>query len=79
VTEFHPARMHVDLDSIRDAVEPVEGELLLPADPHALTRTEYPWGVAVVCACGQWECIVTGPCSADWARRDHERHRTLAG
>lgn len=57
----------------------VEGELLAPLDPHAVSRTEYRWGIAVVCACGQWECAVTGPASAAWARRDHERHRTLAG
>jgi hypothetical protein len=59
--------------------EVVEGELLDPADPHALTRREYEWGIAVVCACGKWECVVTGASSADWARRDHERHRTLSG
>jgi hypothetical protein len=47
------------------------------SDRHALTRTEHQWGIAVVCACGQWECAVTGPSSAEWARRDHQRHRTL--
>lgn len=63
---------------VQVALGVVEGELLPAEDPHALTRTEYAWGIAVVCACGQWECVVTGPSSADWARRDHERHRTLA-
>jgi hypothetical protein len=61
---------------VEEVLGVVDGKL---PDPHAVTRTEYPWGIAVVCACGQWECVVTGPSSADWARRDHERHRTLAG
>jgi hypothetical protein len=72
VTEFHPAALSLN-------GEPVEGGLLDLPDPHALTRTEHPWGIALTCACGQWECAVTGPSSADWARRDHQRHRTLTG
>lgn len=43
-------------------------------DPHAITETRYEWGVAVVCACGRWECVVTGPSSAAWAGRDYRRH-----
>jgi hypothetical protein len=74
VTDFLPAAPPEALNG-----EPVEGELLDPPDPHALTRTEHPWGIALSCACGQWECAVTGPSSADWARRDHQRHRTLTG
>lgn len=55
--------------------EPVEGEVLPPADPHELRRTEYPGhGVLRSCACGRWEAITTGPASAAWATRDHERH-----
>lgn len=54
----------------------VVGKLL---DPHALTRTEYRWGIAVVCACGLWECAVTGPSSAAWAERDYAEHRRKLG
>lgn len=43
-------------------------------DPHAVTTTEYEWGAAVVCACGRWECAVTGPSSAAWAAADYRRH-----
>lgn len=43
-------------------------------DPHAITRTEYGSSVALVCACGRWECIVTGPSSAAWAGADYRRH-----
>lgn len=53
---------------------PVDGEPLDAENPHAVTRTEYPWGIAVVCACGRWECVVTGPSSAAWAEADHRRH-----
>jgi len=49
--------------------EPVEA-----LDPHAITETRYEWGVAVVCGCGRWECVVTGPSSAAWAGRDYLRH-----
>jgi hypothetical protein len=77
VTEFHPAGC-TSLDSTVTS-ESSRASCSIPPDPHALTRTEYPWGIALVCACGQWECVVTGPSSADWARRDHQRHRTLTG
>lgn len=43
-------------------------------DPHAVTSTAYGSSVAVVCACGRWECVVTGPSSARWAGADHARH-----
>lgn len=46
----------------------------LYADGHAVTRTDYGSSVAIVCACGRWECIVTGPSSAAWAGRDYRRH-----
>ncbi len=52
-----------------------EVELLVhDLDPHAVTRTPYPWGVAWVCACGRWEAVATGPSSAAWAGADHRRH-----
>lgn len=54
--------------------QPVEGDLLDPPDPHAVTRTEYPWGVAAVCACGRWEGVATGPSSARWVVDDYRRH-----
>lgn len=63
---------------------PLEGEIL-PAvvlgpadDPHAVTATEYEWGTAWVCACGQWEAAATGPSSARWAGDDHRRHVTAS-
>lgn len=46
----------------------------LPDDPHAVTSTTYGSAVAVVCRCGRWECVVTGPSSARWAGADHARH-----
>jgi hypothetical protein len=79
MTQHELSRLYPDRISPDPDPEIIEGEVLDPPDPHALTRTEYPWGIAVVCACGKWECAVTGPSSAEWARRDHERHRTLAG
>lgn len=55
-------------------VRPVEGETVLADDAHAVTRTTYGSTVAIVCVCGRWECIVSGPSSAAWAGRDHARH-----
>jgi hypothetical protein len=76
-----PRRVCGDCDALVEDCECTPGYVTreIAPDPHALTSTGYPWGIAVVCACGQWECAVTGPASAAWARRDHERHRTLAG
>lgn len=86
--ELEPAR--VDPAALRAAHERVEDEVLrslalpperlappaaLPAEgAHAVTSTEYGSSVAIVCACGRWECIVSGPSSAAWAGRDHARH-----
>lgn len=53
---------------------PVEGELLPPVDPHAITAKGYAWGAAWTCACGEWEAVATGPSSARWAADDHRRH-----
>jgi hypothetical protein len=55
-------------------VPPSPVEVVEDLDPHAITRTEYPWGVAWACACGGWEAVATGPSSAAWAERDHARH-----
>jgi hypothetical protein len=60
---------------------PLEGEILPavePAGEHTVTRTEWPWGVAWSCSCGQWEAVATGPSSARWAGDDHRRHVTAA-
>lgn len=46
----------------------------LSVDPHAVTSTAHGSAIAVVCACGRWECVVTGPSSARWAGADHARH-----
>lgn len=46
----------------------------LPEDPHAVTSTAHGSAIAVVCRCGRWECVVTGPSSARWAGADHARH-----
>lgn len=57
---------------------PLEGEILGPADPHAVTRTPYPWGVSWSCACGRWEGVATGPSSARWVEQDYTRHVTAS-
>lgn len=62
-----------------DEVEVVLGaqvveDLQAKEDPHAVTTTPYPWGIAWTCACGRWEAVATGPSSAGWAGADHRRH-----
>jgi hypothetical protein len=54
--------------------DPLDGEVVELLTAHAITRTEYPWGVAWTCACGRWEGVATGPSSARWAGADHARH-----
>jgi hypothetical protein len=44
-------------------------------DPHAVTRTPHPWGVAWQCACGRWEGAATGRGSAVFVEGDYRRHR----
>jgi hypothetical protein len=64
-----------------DTAEPLTGELLPPEDtpdPHAVKGTRHQWGVALVCACLDWEAAVTGPSSLRWAQADHARHVTEA-
>jgi hypothetical protein len=58
--------------------EPVEGEVLPPAplvDPHALLAEQRDGFVVYSCRCGEWEAVATGPSSALWTVRDHDRHR----
>jgi hypothetical protein len=75
VTEFHPARVSLDLDSIRDAIEPVEGELL---DAHALIVDAMPGGLTCLrCACLEWEAIAGG--SGEWARQEYRNHLERVG
>jgi hypothetical protein len=64
--------VEVGLDDLLDAAdEPLTSE----PDPHALTRTRHPWGVAWACACGRWEAVSTGRASALFVQGDYRRHR----
>lgn len=67
LSELYPDRVSPDPD-------PEVGEVELHTPGHAVTRTDYGASVAIVCECGRWECIVTGPSSAAWAGRDYRRH-----
>jgi hypothetical protein len=68
-----PCRARDD-EPLDDLVVTIEVRIPEELDPHAITRTEYPWGVAWRCACGRWEAVATGPSSAAYAERDHTRH-----
>jgi hypothetical protein len=65
---------HLVPPSAAEVVEVLGAEVVDQLDPHRITRTDYGSSVAIVCACGRWECIVTGPSSAAWAGRDYRRH-----
>jgi hypothetical protein len=65
---------HLVPPSAAEVVEVLGAEVVEQLDPHAITRTEYPSGVAWACACGRWEGFATGPSSARWAGADHARH-----
>lgn len=76
---YNPSDEEV-LDSVEHPTPGVAAVVALlagqePTDPHAITRTPYPWGVAWVCACGRWEGVATGPRSAAWCEADYGRHR----
>jgi hypothetical protein len=65
---------HLVPPSPDEVVEVLGAEVVEQLDPHAITTTEYPSGVAWACACGRWEGFATGPSSARWAGADHARH-----
>jgi hypothetical protein len=61
---MEPEPVEVGLDDLLDATDTT----------HEVTRTPHPWGVAWACACGRWEGVATGPSSAAFCERDHDRH-----
>jgi hypothetical protein len=72
--ELRVAADRVEEDAIVHAVASAEVYPNDPDDPHAVTTTRHGTSASIVCACGRWECIVSGPSSAAWAGRDYRRH-----
>lgn len=54
--------------------EPLEGEVLPAADPHAVTARRTAVGVEVVCSCGGWDGFYSGPRSASFCQAEHRAH-----
>lgn len=56
--------------------EPIVGEVI---EGHALLRDETGVGYArLYCACLQWEAVVTGYRSGEWARMEYREHAARA-